>query len=128
MRRARPTYSAGPNVTDIRPPPSPHLLTYKFERAGAAVDSYVPEADRDPLETREWIDSLKSVVDHEGRERARFLLERTIEDGRRQGVAPVLPLNTDYVNTIRLEEQPDFPGDKELESRISRIIRWNAAV
>jgi len=92
------------------------------------VDSYRPESDRDPVETREWIDSLKSVVEHEGRERARFLLERTIEDARRQGVAPVLPLNTDYVNTVRVDEQPEFPGDKELESRISRIIRWNAAV
>ncbi len=92
------------------------------------MDSYRPESDRDPVETREWIDSLKSVVDHEGRERARFLLERTIEDGRRQGVAPVLPLNTDYVNTVRVEEQPEFPGDEYLESRIRRIIRWNAAV
>jgi len=91
------------------------------------VDSYRPESDKDPVETREWLDSLKSVVEHEGRERARFLLERTIEDGRRQGVAPVLPLNTDYVNTVRVEDQPDFPGDEALERRIRRIVRWNAA-
>ncbi|HET7542138.1 MAG TPA: pyruvate dehydrogenase (acetyl-transferring), homodimeric type, partial [Polyangiaceae bacterium] len=91
------------------------------------MDSYRPESDKDPVETREWLDSLKSVVEHEGRERARFLLERTIEDGRRQGVAPVLPLNTDYVNTVRVEDQPQFPGDEELERRIRRIIRWNAA-
>ncbi|HEY3669107.1 MAG TPA: pyruvate dehydrogenase (acetyl-transferring), homodimeric type [Polyangiaceae bacterium] len=91
------------------------------------MDSYRPESDKDPVETREWIDSLKSVVDHEGRERARFLLERTLEDGRRQGVAPVLPLNTDYVNTVRLEDQPEFPGDEALERKIRRIIRWNAA-
>ncbi|HEY4105552.1 MAG TPA: pyruvate dehydrogenase (acetyl-transferring), homodimeric type, partial [Polyangiaceae bacterium] len=89
--------------------------------------SYRPESDRDPVETREWIDSLKSVIDHEGRERARFLLERTLEDGRREGVSPILPLTTDYVNTIRVEEQPEFPGDLQLEDRISRIIRWNAA-
>src|SRR3954470_3001098 len=114
MRRAQPTYSVGQR-SQHRPARRPHPNP---RRAGATVDSYRPESDRDPVETREWIDSLKSVVDHEGRERARFLLERTIEDGRRQGVAPVLPLNTDYVNTIRLEEQPDFPGDKELESRI----------
>ena len=92
------------------------------------MDSYRPESDKDPVETREWIDSLRSVVDHEGKERARFLLERTIEDGRRLGVAPVLPLNTDYVNTIALEDQPAFPGDEAIESSISRIIRWNAAV
>ncbi|HEY5373587.1 MAG TPA: pyruvate dehydrogenase (acetyl-transferring), homodimeric type, partial [Polyangiaceae bacterium] len=91
------------------------------------MDSYRPESDTDPVETREWIDSLRSVVDHEGQERARFLLERTIEDGRRQGVAPVLPLNTDYVNTVRVEDQPEFPGDEALERRIRRIIRWNAA-
>src|SRR6478736_3342098 len=95
--------------------------------AGAPVDSYRHESDKDPVETREWLDSLSAVVEHEGKERARFLLERTIEDGRRQGVAPVLPLNTDYVNTVRLEDQPEFPGDEELERRIRRIIRWNAA-
>jgi len=92
------------------------------------VDSYRPESDRDPQETQEWIDSLDSVVEAEGRERAQFILNRVVETARARGLDPVLPVSTDYVNTIRPEEEPAFPGDEEMEERIRRIIRWNAAV
>ncbi|HEY2407574.1 MAG TPA: pyruvate dehydrogenase (acetyl-transferring), homodimeric type [Polyangiaceae bacterium] len=92
------------------------------------MDSFRPESDRDPQETLEWVESLESVIHHEGGERARFLLQRVIESGRRNGVEPVLPLTTDYVNTIPVDQQPEFPGDEEIEERISRIIRWNAAM
>ncbi len=92
------------------------------------MDSYRPDSDRDPQETREWVESLDAVVEHEGRERARFLLEKVIDAGRRRGVEPLLPLNTDYVNTIPVEQEPQFPGDEQLERRIRRILRWNAAV
>jgi pyruvate dehydrogenase E1 component len=92
------------------------------------VDSYRPDSDRDPQETREWVDSLDSVVEHEGQERARFLLAKVLDSARRRGVEPLLPLNTDYVNTIPVEQEPAFPGDEEMELRLERIIRWNAAV
>jgi pyruvate dehydrogenase E1 component len=46
------------------------------------VDSYRPESDRDPQETQEWIDSLDSVVEAEGRERAQFILNRVLETAR----------------------------------------------
>jgi pyruvate dehydrogenase E1 component len=92
------------------------------------VDSYTPESDRDPQETQEWIDSLDSVVEAEGRERAQFILNRVLETARARGLDPVLPVSTDYVNTIRPEEEPQFPGDEAMEERIRRIIRWNAAV
>ena len=92
------------------------------------MDSYRPESDRDPQETQEWIDSLDSVVEAEGRERAQFILNRVVETARARGLDPVLPVSTDYVNTIRPEEEPEFPGDDEMEERIRRIIRWNAAV
>ena len=82
--------------------------------------------DDDPEETQEWSDSLESVVDHKGADRARYLLEHTLEIARRRGVAPALPLTTDYVNTIPPEAEPDYPGDVEMERRIRRIIRWNA--
>jgi pyruvate dehydrogenase E1 component len=92
------------------------------------VDSYRPDSDRDPQETQEWIESLDAVVEAEGRERANYLIGRVVEAARVRGVEPVLPLSTDYVNTIRPEEEPEFPGDDEMEERIRRIIRWNAAV
>jgi pyruvate dehydrogenase E1 component len=92
------------------------------------VDSYRPDSDRDPVETQEWVESLESVVDHEGEARARFVLQRTVEAARRLGVEPTLPLVTDYVNTIRVSETPEYPGDKQIERRINQINRWNAAV
>jgi pyruvate dehydrogenase E1 component len=92
------------------------------------VDSYRPESDRDPQETQEWIESLESVIDHEGTGRARYLLGRVVEASRRFGVEPALPLATDYVNSIPVEEEPEYPGDRLLEQRIRDINRWNAAV
>jgi pyruvate dehydrogenase E1 component len=35
---------------------------------------------------------------------------------------------TDYINTIALKNEPEFPGDEELERRYRKWIRWNAAV
>jgi pyruvate dehydrogenase E1 component len=92
------------------------------------VDSYRPESDRDPEETQEWVESLESVVEHEGAARARYLLGRVAEASRRFGVEPTLPLVTDYVNTIPVAEEPEYPGDRHLEQRICHINRWNAAV
>ena len=39
--------------------------------------------DVDPQETQEWLDSLESVLEEEGVERAHFLLESLIEKARR---------------------------------------------
>jgi len=35
---------------------------------------------------------------------------------------------TGYVNTIPAANEPPIPGDEEMEHRIRRLIRWNAAV
>ncbi len=83
--------------------------------------------DPDPQETQEWVDSLESVVRFTGRHRAMYLMRRLMESARHQRVVPEGPLMTDYVNTIPVEEEAPFPGDKEMEGRIRRIIRWNAA-
>src|SRR5690606_36061827 len=83
-------------------------------------------ADRDPEETRDWLESLDAAVQHQGKDRARFLLKRVLDQARRQRVAPSRPLTTDFVNTIPVEEEPPFPGDQWMEKRIRRIIRWNA--
>ncbi len=91
------------------------------------VSTHLPEAtDRDPKETQEWIDSLEAVIDIEGPERARYLMKRVLDAAALNRVAPKGPLVTDYVNTIHPDEEPDFPGDREMEKRIRRILRWNA--
>jgi len=35
-------------------------------------------------------------------------------------------LNTPYINTISLEDQPAYPGDMDLERKIENIHKWNA--
>ena len=82
--------------------------------------------DIDPTETREWIDSLRSVADSAGSERGRYLLGRLIDWGKRRGIVPPFTANTPYVNTIPASEQVDFPGDRAMERRIKSLVRWNA--
>ena len=45
----------------------------------------VDETDIDPEETYEWMESLESVLEREGPERAHFLLEKLIDKTRRSG-------------------------------------------
>ena len=41
--------------------------------------------DIDPIETREWIESIDSVLKIQGPDRAHYLLERLIDYTRRSG-------------------------------------------
>jgi len=90
-----------------------------------AIDSQKPQ-DIDPQETREWQDALESVVDVDGAGRAQYLLQDLLQYTRNQGLNLPFDLTTGYVNTIPVEQQPNMPGDAELEKRIAAIIRWNA--
>jgi pyruvate dehydrogenase E1 component len=82
--------------------------------------------DSDPVETREWLDAFDALVQSEGRERATFLLRRLLDHARARRVPLPPVLNTPYKNSIALADQPQFPGNLELESRISAMVRWNA--
>ncbi|HST47357.1 MAG TPA: pyruvate dehydrogenase (acetyl-transferring), homodimeric type [Jatrophihabitans sp.] len=84
--------------------------------------------DIDPGETREWIESFDAAVDHDGRQRARFLLLRLLERARERQVGVPALRSTDYINTIPPEREPWFPGDEHIERRIRAYIRWNAAI
>ncbi|BEU04702.1 pyruvate dehydrogenase E1 component [Agarivorans sp. OAG1] len=89
--------------------------------------SEVLKHDVDSLETREWIDAIESVIREEGVERAQFLLEQVIANAGIDGLAgPGGSITSDYINTISVAEQPEYPGDSAIERRIRSIIRWNA--
>ena len=83
--------------------------------------------DIDPEETQDWIDALDQIIDLSPA-RARFLLHRVLLHARKRQVGLPSMVSTDYINTIAPEEEPYFPGNEELEKRIRRMIRWNAAV
>lgn len=82
--------------------------------------------DIDPTETREWLESVDSVLQSDGPERAHFLLNRMIDFARRSGAYLPYSPNTAYVNTIAPGQQPEYPGDRSLERRVEAYIRWNA--
>ncbi|MGA1580680.1 MAG: pyruvate dehydrogenase (acetyl-transferring), homodimeric type, partial [Luminiphilus sp.] len=84
------------------------------------------EQDLDPAETREWIESIDSVLRAHGAERAHFLLEQLIDHARRSGAYLPFKPNTAYLNTISTGQQPEYPGVRSLERRIEAFIRWNA--
>ena len=82
--------------------------------------------DLDPVETREWLESLDGVIEVEGAERAHFLLDKLIGGARRRGAPVPYSATTPYLNTIPVEKQAHHPGDRAIEHRIRSIIRWNA--
>ncbi|MFQ5936132.1 MAG: pyruvate dehydrogenase (acetyl-transferring), homodimeric type [Acidiferrobacterales bacterium] len=82
--------------------------------------------DIDPLETQEWLEALAAVLEHEGPERAHYLLEQLIDSARRAGAYLPHSANTAYLNTIPPGREERSPGDAAIEWRIRSIIRWNA--
>ncbi|MBI65470.1 MAG: pyruvate dehydrogenase (acetyl-transferring), homodimeric type [Candidatus Marinimicrobia bacterium] len=82
--------------------------------------------DIDPQETQEWISSLKDLIDKFGTERAHFILNNLIAYARTNGLRMPYKPYTDYINTIPIDKQEPYSGDRAIERRIKSIIRWNA--
>ncbi|SEQ24509.1 pyruvate dehydrogenase E1 component [Azotobacter beijerinckii] len=82
--------------------------------------------DLDPIETQEWLDALESVLDHEGEDRAHYLLTRMGELATRTGTQLPYAITTPYRNTIPVTHEAPMPGDLFMERRIRSLVRWNA--
>lgn len=78
------------------------------------------------LEIHEWLESLDYVIQNENPERVRKILKVLQMRAYASGIKLPFTANTPYINTISIEEQPAFPGSREIERRIKSIIRWNA--
>lgn len=78
------------------------------------------------LETQEWLESLDYVLQTGGPERVKRLLRQLQIHAQEAGVRLPFTANTPYINTIPAEEEPPYPGSREIERRIKSIIRWNA--
>ncbi|MEU8823711.1 pyruvate dehydrogenase (acetyl-transferring), homodimeric type [Streptomyces sp. NPDC048636] len=90
----------------------------------SALDQF---PDRDPEETAEWGASLTAVTQAAGPHRAAYLMRRTLERAEGAGLALPPLLESEYLNTIPTAAEPAFPGDEEMERRITAWNRWNAA-
>lgn len=84
-----------------------------------------PQIDSEE-EVAEWLAAFDEVVDQEGNHRGSDLLTALMNRARESGVKVPVQLNTPYVNTIPVEEEVPYPGDRLLERRIKSLIRWNA--
>jgi pyruvate dehydrogenase E1 component len=82
--------------------------------------------DLDPEETLEWLASMEAIVRRDGNDRAFFLLKKLTDLLQTSGVTLPSSANTPYLNTIRPDDQPVYPGDPIIEQTITSIIRWNA--
>jgi pyruvate dehydrogenase E1 component len=105
-------------MTDISDPTSWSISPQAWSR--------VTPTDVDPDETREWLEAFDALVAAEGPERATFILRKLLDRGRQQRVPMPPVLNTPYCNTIGLADQPQYPGNLDIENRISAAVRWNA--
>ncbi|WP_285725037.1 pyruvate dehydrogenase (acetyl-transferring), homodimeric type [Psychromicrobium xiongbiense] len=84
--------------------------------------------DRDPEETAEWIESLDALIQEQGTERAQFIMRSLLQRAGAQSVGVPMVTTTDYVNTIPADQEPEFPGDEEIERKYRAWLRWNAAI
>jgi pyruvate dehydrogenase E1 component len=82
--------------------------------------------DVDVAETIEWIDALNAVWLHRGAARANFLVNTVVDEARRDGLFVPHALTTAYKNTIPPQLEAKSTGNREIESRIRSLIRWNA--
>ncbi len=97
-------------------------------RSDALEDFKRQLPDPDPQETQEWLEALDGVLAAHGPERADFLLRKVLKRARQLRIGLPGLVQSRYINTISPEQEPAFPGDEQLELRVRRLVRWNAAV
>jgi pyruvate dehydrogenase E1 component len=97
----------------------------------------IKNKEQDPLtqeqggpDNEQWLDSLEfifqSVLRDKEPESVALALQKVSARLRASGfVLPAL-VTTPYMNTIPPGEEPEYPGDREIERRIKSYIRWNA--
>ena len=100
-------------------------MSNNFKAPSHLIDQLI---DTDPQETAEWHQSLNAVLENAGPVRARYLMLSLLNhaQGKDLGVSELRA--TDYINTIPPSAEPDFPGDEDIEQKVRRMMRWNAAV
>ncbi len=81
-------------------------------------------------EDQRWLDSLEFILEYvlknQGTEHASLVLSKLLKRLREAGIKLPSTVSTPYVNTIPPEDEPAYPGNRELERRIKSLTRWNA--
>ena len=84
--------------------------------------------DADVQETQEWIESFDALIQAQGTARAQYVMRALLQHAGTHSVGVPMVTTSDYVNTIPVDQEPEFPGDEEIERRYRAFLRWNAAV
>ncbi|MEE8142356.1 MAG: pyruvate dehydrogenase (acetyl-transferring), homodimeric type, partial [Planctomycetota bacterium] len=84
------------------------------------------KSDVDPQETQEWMEALETVLEASGAARTRYIVRQLIDRAQILQIGLPALVQTPYINTIAPEDEPEFPGDEQMERRVRRLIRWNA--
>jgi pyruvate dehydrogenase E1 component len=93
---------------------------------GHDIDTESSDSTLAAIELREWMDSLDHVINRGDPQWVNHLLESLSLRAQSRGIKRPFSAQTPYINTIAKDEQPGYPGNREIERRIKSIIRWNA--
>src|SRR5712692_7234927 len=93
-------------------------------------DLSAPQGNNSHNATRVWLDSVEHVLEFLLKNRdsgeAPLLMEQLTERLRDSGLNIRQPISTSYINTIPVEKELPYPGNREIERRIKSYVRWNA--
>jgi pyruvate dehydrogenase E1 component len=98
------------------------MTTTLNEQTSPGVDNV------DEEELAEWAESFDQMLAAGGKARAAAVIQLLGQRAATAGLGGQEAVTTDYVNTIARSEEPDFPGDEDIERSSRRLLRWNAAV
>ncbi len=96
----------------------------------AALDRQLPHGFAHDGETGRWLQAAEQIfeaaLENQGRDKAALFLDELIDRLKALGIDAPRTVQTPYLNTIAVNEQPPYPGDWQTEVRIKSLIRWNA--
>ena len=99
-------------------------------QAGNLVVSMAQREESDSgieSDLQEWLEALSDIHYYHGKQGVNEILDGLRRWSYDHNVAlSQHQLNTPYLNTVPLSEQPVYPGDVDIEKRIENINRWNA--
>ena len=77
-------------------------------------------------ETQRCLDAVDYVLKYRGGDQAALLVDKLTSRLLESGVSPQYTGNTPYINTIPHDQEPEYPGNFEIEDRVGSYLRWNA--
>ena len=84
--------------------------------------------DQEFLEDQEWLEAITNIIQQQGPERARNIIEQLAAKASNNASPLPYAYVTAFRNTIPVNEEKHMPGNLFMERRIRSLIRWNALV